>query len=336
MLTERKALILKLIVREHIATAAPVASEALVRSYRLAISPATVRNDMAELEDLGLIFQPHTSAGRLPTSRGYRYYVEHLMDPVGLSPEEMRRIRHQFFQVQADMDEWVHLAAAVMARTLGVAALATPPRAHRVRLGHLDIVPLHGRRALLIVVSRDGAIRQVVVELGEPISEARLEAITRELNFRFRGLNHGQALRRMEMLEHVPKVLLDAVARALRHLELEGEVQVYFEGLKELFRQPEFRQVGQVERLLELLEERSLWSRILRQVMRSQGVQVIIGPEPYPGFEGYSAVLARYGAGEDLGGVVGVLGPLRLQYERTLGTVDYVAKLMSYLVANLS
>ncbi len=336
MLEERKALILKLIVREHVATAAPVASEALVRTYRLGVSPATVRNEMAELEELGYIYQPHTSAGRVPTSRGYRYYVERLMDPAVLRPEEVRRIRHQFFQIQANMDEWVRLAAAVLARSLGLAALVTPPRSHRARLSHLDLVPLHGRRALLVVVARDGSVKQMIMELSEPLPSARVEALVHELNLRLRGLDQAQIARRISTLAGTPKEVLEAVVAALRQLELGGEVQVYYEGLKELLRQPEFRRVGQIERLLDLLEEHKLWSRILRQVLAGQGVQVIIGAEPFPDLAGYSAVLARYGAGPDLGGVVGVLGPVRLEYERTLGTVAYVSNLMSYLAENLS
>jgi heat-inducible transcriptional repressor len=336
VLDARKALILKLIVREHVATAAPVASEMLVKTYKLGVSPATVRNEMSELEQMGFIYQPHTSAGRIPTSRGYRYYVERLMDRTVLSPEDVRRIRHQFFQVQGDLDEWVRLAAAVLARSLGLAALATPPRAHRSRLGHIDLVSLQGRRVLLVVVARDGAVKQTIVELPDAIEVTRIEGIAQELNARLRGLDQVQITRKFSAFADVPREVLEAVSRSLRQLEVEGEIQVYYEGLKELLRQPEFRQVGQVAKLLDLLEERGLWSRILRQVLGSRGVQVIIGPEPYPDLEGYSAVLARYGAGYSLGGVVGVLGPLRLEYERTLGTVEYVSRLMSYLVANLS
>ena len=149
-ITDRQRAILSIIVEEYVTTARPVASEQIVNNYRLTVSSATVRNDMADLERVGLIVQPHTSAGRIPTDRGYRYFVTNLMHPASLSQDEQRTIRHQFHQVELDAEEWVRLAASVLARTVHSAAVATAPRSIEVRAeafraaGDLGVAPVAG------------------------------------------------------------------------------------------------------------------------------------------------------------------------------------------------
>src|SRR5918912_2736974 len=181
-LSQRKQEILRALVEEYIYTATPVASETLVRKYRLPFSSATVRNELAGLEEAHLIYQPHTSAGRVPTDLGYRYFVEHLMQESALSLEEQRLIRHQFYQVQDQLDQWVRLTASVMARLLHSAAVMTPPRSAEGRLKHFEILSVTDLSAHLVLVLTDGTVKQQRLMLGTPVEQEELSSSAVHLN----------------------------------------------------------------------------------------------------------------------------------------------------------
>src|SRR3990172_6645386 len=155
MLTERRSRILQFIVEEYVDSALPVGSETIVRKYRLPVSSATIRNEMARLEEEGYITHPYTSAGRLPSDQGYRYYIESLMDEQDLTPEEKETIRHQFHQAGRELEQWVRLSAAVLAQAARNMAVVTSPRSPECRLKHLELVPLHDVVVLLVVVLQD-------------------------------------------------------------------------------------------------------------------------------------------------------------------------------------
>src|ERR1700692_4192701 len=186
-LSQRKQQILRALVQEYIHTATPVASETLVRKYGLRFSSATVRHELAGLEEPSLIYQPHTSAGRVPTDLGYRYFVEHLMEESALSLDEQRLIRHQFYQVQDQLDQWVRLTASVMARLLHSAAVMTSPRAELGRLKHFEILSVTELSAHLVLVLRDGTVKQQRLLLETPIDQAELSALAERLNQLFQG-----------------------------------------------------------------------------------------------------------------------------------------------------
>src|SRR5438045_3622232 len=166
-ITDRQRRILAIIIEEYVTTARPVASEHITDHYGLNVSSATVRNEMVELERAGLIAQPHTSAGRVPSDRGYRYFVENLMTPASLSLSEQRTIRHQFHQIEMDADEWVRLATSVLARTVHSAAVATAPRSTAVRLKHFELLAISDARILLVLVGDDGSVTQQMLPVGE-------------------------------------------------------------------------------------------------------------------------------------------------------------------------
>src|SRR5579862_4617423 len=181
-LSPRKQEILRALVEEYIHSATPVASDTLVRKYALNFSSATVRHELAGLEESHLIYQPHTSAGRVPTDLGYRYFVEHLMQESTLSLNEQRLIRHQFYQVQDQLDQWVRLTASVMARLLHSAAVMTPPRASEGRLKHFEVLSVTDLSAHLVLVLTDGTVNQQRLLLEAPIEQAELSVIAARLN----------------------------------------------------------------------------------------------------------------------------------------------------------
>src|SRR5579872_6775982 len=181
-ISQRKQQILRALVEEYIHTATPVASETLVRKYGLNFSSATVRHELAGLEEAALIYQPHTSAGRVPTDLGYRYFVEHLMRESALSLDEQRLIRHQFYQVQDQLDQWVRLTASVMARLLHNAAVMTPPRASEGQLKHFEVLSVTELSAHMVLVLLDGTVKQQRLLLETPIQQEELSALAFHLN----------------------------------------------------------------------------------------------------------------------------------------------------------
>src|ERR687885_1179758 len=177
-LPTRRSNILRHIVEEYVITAQPVGSEAIARRQTPPVSSATVRNEMAVLEGIGYIVQPHTSAGRVPTDSGYRYYVEHLMTGFGPTPGEERRIRHQFHQVESEVGQWAHLATSVLADTVHAAAVVTLPVSPKARVRHIELVSLHERAVLVALILQSGAVRQHVEHLSDPIERDELDRLS--------------------------------------------------------------------------------------------------------------------------------------------------------------
>ena len=180
-LGERQRDLLRAVIREYIASAQPVASAALVRQYRLDVSSATVRNELAALEDLGLLTHPHTSAGRIPTDLGYRYFIESLMPRPSLHPDEQVTVSHQFQQALSNTSEWLRLAASTLARLTAEAAIVTPPATGRATMRHVEVVPINERRALVVVVFEGGAVAQQLLELRVATTSEHLRSLSARL-----------------------------------------------------------------------------------------------------------------------------------------------------------
>lgn len=335
-ISERQRNILSIIIDEYVTTARPVASEHIVSRYGLHVSSATVRNDMAELERMGLIVQPHTSAGRVPSDRGYRYFVENLMNPTALPADEQRKIRHQFHQVEMDADEWVRLAAAVLARTVHVAALATTPRSTAVWLKHFELMSISDTRIIIVLVGHDGTVSQQMVNVNEAWDQADLSALSSQLNGLLAGKTDEEIREwaseagNLQPLPALAPQVLTTLANMLTKLERHETSQVYHDGLAHILEQPEFRDREKMQRVLELFDSGAIWSSIIPSIIGQQGVQVIIGDEGWgEGIAECSVVLARYGLGDKLAGVLGVIGPMRMPYSRSVSTVSYMSRLLS-------
>ena len=338
-LSSRQQMILSLVVREYVSTAAPVGSKGLAEKFKLGVSSATIRNDLARLEELGYLSHPHTSAGRMPTEAGYRYFVERLMGEAKLPLEEERTIAHQFHQVQQDVEQWVKLAAAVLARTSRSAALITAPQATRARFKHVQLISTHGPMVLLILVLQDGSVKQEMLTLAQTLAQDALDEVSRRLsnaceNLSAEGIN---ALR--PTLPVFEAEIAGVVADILQQAEARTANPVYRDGLAQVLKQPEFERREESETLLRVMEEHSsLLEDVLANALNPNvgGVQVVIGGEGrWRELRDCSLVLARYGVPDYAIGALGVLGPMRMPYNRTISTVRYVADLMSDLVSDL-
>lgn len=338
-ISDRQRQILSIIIEEYVSNARPVASEQVVNNYRLNVSSATVRNDMAELERAGFIVQPHTSAGRVPSERGYRYFVENLMRPKALPHDEQRKIRHQFHQVEMDTEEWVRLATSILARTVNSAAMATAPRSTAVRLKHFELLAISDSRVMIVLVGHDGTVAQQMLHVDEEWTQEELSALAGHLNAALDGktaseieewLNEPGNMHRI--LSIAPSVLL-TLATMLSKLERHETAHIYHEGLAHILNQPEFRQPQRMQQILELFEHGHVWTSIIPSVLHQEGVQVIIGDESMgEEMRACSVVLARYGLGEHLAGVLGVVGPTRMPYSRSVSSVRYMSQLLSDLL----
>src|SRR5215211_6344502 len=225
-MNERRQLVLKLVIQEFIETSSPVASELLVRKYGLNYSSATIRNEMSALEELGYLTHWHTSAGRVPTDPGYRYYVENLMDRTPLSATEQRTIRHQFYQVRSELDQWIQLAGAVLARTAQNASVVTPPRSYQARFKHLELIAIHDTTVLMVLVLHDGSIKQQTLALDAPHPQEELRRSSTRINDRCHNAYVAQieellASARKEpapLFDELEQQVLELAVRAMRQL----------------------------------------------------------------------------------------------------------------------
>ena len=338
----RSESILRAVIEEYVSTAIPVGSESLVRRYSLGVSSATVRNILAELEMNGLLTHPHTSAGRIPTDAGYRYFVESISSASQLAPVEQLMIRHQFGQVQHASEQWFRLAATTLAtanRTAGLATQAKPRAAHVRRL---DLVSISDRLASLIIVFREGALRQVLVTLAEPVEQEDLTRAAVILDGLMAGRTAVDAERALARIDGdgpigtLVRRVGERVLAAVRDYDSTGIEEVFSDGLLHVMEAPEFERSDKLRRVFAALENRAYLGELLDKVAGTGTVQVFIGAENAPEeMRDVSLVLAPYGEPGRAVGVVGVLGPTRMAYAQAIGTVRFVSTLMNELVQHI-
>jgi heat-inducible transcriptional repressor len=329
-LTPRRERILRHVVQEYVVLAQPVPSDLIARKYEADLSPATVRNELAALEEAGLIAQPHTSAGRVPTDRGYRYFVELLMDEErGLAPAERRALRQQFNQAAAAGTDSTHLGPSLLSRALRSVAVATPPSATHARVRRIELVPLEDDLILVTVLMQSGGVRQIVHHVDVACSREDLTRLSNELSEKLADKTAGQVRRVTRTLSVTTRPFATATAKLLQQAQEQAVAAVSLEGLAQLLSQPEFAQSQKLRPILEVLEQQPLLARFLAESLASPGVQVIIGAENrLEQMREASLVLTRYGSDDDAWGVLGVLGPTRLPYWRAVPMVRFMAELM--------
>ncbi len=336
-LTERQKLILALVVREYVDSTQPVGSKRLVEAYNLDFSSATIRNEMAALTDGGYLQQPHTSAGRAPTEEGYRFFVSQLMGQTILPEQTQRTIQHQFYQARHDFDQWMRLAASILARQSQGASLVTSLHPEHARLKHLELIATRGRQVLMVLVLEGGEVRQQMLALAEPVSQEKLSQVAGWLNEVAQGQDAGYIsdtiAQRTDALEQ------DILRLAADEMEQSDSLlagEIYRDGISNVLAEPEFAEPGVAHRALRFWEQRGHLEDLLSQtvmVPSSGGIHVLIGGEgTWEDLSECSVVLSRYGVPGVATGALGVLGPTRMPYAHTISTVQFVAGLLSDLV----
>jgi heat-inducible transcriptional repressor len=337
--------ILRAVIEEYISSATPVGSRTLVEHHGMGVSSATVRAVLAELESDGLLTHPHTSAGRVPTDSGYRFYVESLMGEIPLPPIEQFMIRHQFGQVEFVSDQWFRLAAATLASATRSAGLATPAKPRSAKIRRFELVTIGERMATLIVALNEGTLKQALLALDAGTTEAELEEATRRLNQSCTNRPAPDVSERLRWFDEAPaddpvfRLVRRAGERALRILREFDSASVeslFSDGLLNVMAAPEFASSEKVRSVFAALENRQHLGELFEEVTRAGGLRVFIGRENAPvEMADVALVLAPYGRPGSAVGVVGVLGPTRMRYPQAIGTVRFVSSLMNDLVEHL-
>ncbi len=332
---ERRMRVLKLVIKEYIATAKPVPSQAIVDKYNLGVSPATIRNDMMALEQEGYLYHLHTSGGRVPTEKGYRFFVENLMEEANLPVTQRRMIQHQFYQSPMEVGQWAQLAAAVLARSTNCAGLATMPVIPCSKFKHLELIGVKETSVLLVLVLDGGMVRQRLLTLDSPMKQEELSAVAARLNALFRNLTTEEVGRRLRDLPPFTEQIGRIVHQIMKKSEGSISDQIYYEGLANILTAPEFQHSDKARQVVAILEEGEFVPFLVRPG-EIGSVQVLIGGEgSLSGLRDVSMVLAYYGVPKQAVGLVGLVGPIRMAYAYNVSLVQYVAGLMSQLMQNL-
>ncbi len=344
-LDARKAFILQAVVQDYVATAEPVGSEAVVERHHLRISSATVRNEMAEMAEMGYLRQPHVSAGRIPSDLGYRYYVDHLMKPVpadSLLPPRHTSLFSPANPEAGEVERLLQTTCRLLAEATRYASVATAPETDVVSIRHILLSQPAPGKVLLVMVASSGQVEHRLIPLRDRLSEPQMALMDAILQEHYAG----RALRDLLSAE-TPALPLDSpVTEAVWNLILQAvedcidalsQQEVFLEGIQHIIEQPEFRQVERLYSVISLLEHPQVLMRLLQRVGSSGTVQVIIGEEnPLPEMRELSFVASSYRIGDRIAGTVSVVGPTRMHYEVAMSAVEYIAQALSRVLTQIS
>lgn len=343
-LSEREELILQAVVQSYITSAEPAGSRAIVKRFDLALSPATVRNVMADLEDMGYLQQLHTSSGRVPTDRGYRYYVNHLMRVQELAQGERDRLETEFARRVSDTDQVMRHTSQLLALVSHHTSIVEAPDEGQAEIRRVELMPIGGSRVAILVADTFGRVHTMVVPQEQALADAEMERVGRFLNDNLRGTSIDSLA---HTIEARVRLCLDEqrhlAERALKLLDLLPQRrlgQLFLEGATQLFEQPEFHDIGKARQVFTFLEEREELAGLLRKSIAENdrpGARILIGSETErKGLEEISVVSAHYEVGGRPVGMIGVLGPRRMHYSKLTALVEYTAGMLGKMLTRMS
>jgi heat-inducible transcriptional repressor len=340
-LDERKKQILKVVTDDYIASAEPVGSRTIARRYDLGLSPATIRNEMSDLEEGGYLEQPHTSAGRVPSERGYRYYVDALMGLRKLTDTEVELIYRELEQYQQEIESLIHQTSKVLAQLTKYPSLVLAPQLETAVCRHIQLVKLSGTTVLVVIVADTGSVENKVIELQTEISTEELDRLSVLLNEKLRGVCLADL--RLNLLNDISSELVfqnqffNNALRLLIHSMVQKPAErVYIDGATKILEQPEFADIQKFKPLMNLLEEEDRLYKLLSQGP-TRKPKIKIGHENEDnGVLDCSVVTASYEIAGRAVGVIGVLGPTRMEYGKVLPIVEYTANVLSELLTKVN
>jgi len=338
ILSDRNQDILKALIELHIESAEPVSSQAIAQRLATRLSPATVRNVMAELEMAGLIHSPHTSAGRIPTDRAYQFYVSSLLNAQGLDAEEQRMLRAHYLMRDLGMEEALRRVSRVLSELSCYTGMVMAPRFAQTIFRHIDFQALPDKRVLVILVSESGIVEHRIIQVEERIRQVELDQAAIYLNRTLGGLSMAEAQLRILQQMAEEKAQVDALVR--RALRLSREVlrddmndQVFIEGTSHILEQPEFADLEKMKRLLRTFEQKSLLVSLLDRSRKAPGTQVFFGSTSgVEELSGCSLITASFTSGRGATGTIGILGPVRMPYSHVIPLVEGSALLISQML----
>jgi heat-inducible transcriptional repressor len=336
MLTERQRKILSAIVDDYIRSAEPVGSRSISKRGDVGFSPATIRNEMSDLEELGYLEQPHTSAGRIPSHLGYRYYVDHLLKTASLSVHEFDVIKLFFAEKIHEIEQIIQQVAMILSNLTHYTSIVLGPEVFTTSLKALQIVPLSDRQAVAIIVTSTGRVENKVVTIPDNVSLAEIEKMVNLLNAKLKNVPLVQLKAKLynEIADELSKYvggyeeLLKIVEEAVSS---DDEGRIYLGGTTNMLIQPEFRDIDKVKSILDMLEETP---KLLKLVTNAPvGIQVRIGKENLlEAMEDCSLITATYSVGDQVLGTIGILGPTRMEYGKVISILDLLSKNMTAIL----
>jgi heat-inducible transcriptional repressor len=337
MMENRKQEILRAVVNEFTVSAVPVGSHALHSRYFLNLSSATIRSELAELVDLGYLAQPHTSAGRIPTDMGYRYFVDFLMDLEQVPEDVGSYIEGEMRHAPADAQGLVERVAMTAAAVTQNASVASAPQGSLARVKHVDLVSLEATELLLILLLEGNLLRQQVLPVSRAVTQTELTKLAARLNDLVAGRASEDVRRNYSAAPlGLEKEVLGCVVAALDQYEKGSQSLVVHDGVRNLLRQPEFAEASRLQQVLEVLEETRYLTVLLRNLIGGSDLQIVIGSENASNqLQGCTLVLTSYGPSNRLKGVLGVIGPTRMAYSQTVARLRAVARSASERMAEL-
>jgi len=337
-LPERMKEVFRMVVEDYIRTAEPVGSRTISKKSGLHLSPATIRNIMADLEEIGLLFQPHTSAGRVPTEKGLRFYVDSILDIHELSDQEQREIRSKYLNYQIEGTDLFRETCRILSSTTHYLGVVWAPKMGMVVLQHIEFVKLRRNLVLAILVGTNGSVHNRVIEVENEFSQSELDHLSDYLNGFLTGLTLYQVKERLLEQMKVMKTAYDnlfeqAFKLGEKAFSMIDETDVFIEGRSYILSEPEFGDGKRMRDLFRAFEEKATMVKLLDKFMEPKGVQIVIGSESQiHEIETCSLVTATYGCGGEVWGAVGVIGPQRMNYSKVIPLVDYSAKLLSEIL----
>ena len=332
-LSIRTETILKSIVEQYITRAVPVPSQSVLHNHGLDVSSATIRNEMMRLKREGYIIQPHTSAGSVPSDKGYRYYVETLSN-VRLPLNQQLMVNHLFHQVETRLEEWARLTATLLANLSQNMSIVATAKSDSCIYKHLELVSIQNSTALMILVLQGAVVRQQLTIFDQPVSQSELSIVSNKLNSIFAGLTGLQIQNVSQDLTEFEKSITDCVLNIMRTEDNVEYETPYMDGLQFMFNQPEFTGTNQTTTSLALTKDNNLLRIILPDKLTGRGVHVFIGKEnKSEAIQNYSVVISEYGLPGEAIGVIAVIGPTRMHYARSIASVDYLSEVLSGLIA---
>lgn len=338
LLGERDTWVLKTVVAQYIVTGEPVGSRTVAKTSGLNLSPATIRNLMLDLEEAGYLHQPHTSAGRIPTPKGLRYYVDHILPIQELGRSLQQQIQEAFAPPTHEPQELFRQASRVLSFMTGHPALLLAPRPQGTRLKHMQFISLSEDGVLTILVSQDNQVQTRFVRTEQPFSQDVLDRFSRYLNELCQNLTLAESrqaiLAKMEEEKSlVDKMITEALNLSRQALQNDEEEELYIEGTSHILDYPEFTaDVDKIRSIFKAFEEKHHLVLLLDQTLAAQGVQIIISPEEHFPEMQLSLVASSYGPQQTPQGSLGVIGPMRMNYARLVPIVKYTASMVTDLL----
>jgi len=336
-LEERNKRVLQAVIDSYIASGSPIGSSVLVKRFDFGVSSATLRNIMAELEELGYLTHPHTSAGRIPTDRGYRYYIDSLISIGSQNDEFDDQLRDAHPLKGEDMHDLMEEASRFLATLSHCAGVVVAPSEAEVSYRHIEFIRLRGRQVLIVFVTDTGLVQNKLIELDENVRPHELNMFSAYLDDELAKWSLIEIRQRLlAALEEKKKLfvkLMEETYRASQQVQERESEKVYIGGASQMLENPEFATVEKMKALLKAFEDKYKLLKLLDRSVAAHGIKVFIGSEnPFFEMQGCSMVVSSYKAGSKIVGALGVIGPTRMHYKQVIHVVDYTSKLLSKLL----